>query len=159
VWFVHGGLKRLSAEELATEKALETFLALQDNLHRFLGTFGAILGLIVLSTGAQRQAVLAYAPHTEYDSELVLVYGFFFSILVAAVYLPTYLTLARVGNDIRDAFYPAVPPTSPEWEDRTAKRDKLGGVLELQVGPLSRFKASAAILTPLVGSLIALVLK
>jgi hypothetical protein len=87
------------------------------------------------------------------------VYGLFFSILVAAVYLPTHLTLARVGHDIRDAFFPAVSPTSPEWTDRTAKRDKLGGVLELQVGALSRFKASAAILTPLVGSLIALVLK
>ena len=28
VWFVHGGLKKLATEELATEKALRTFLAL-----------------------------------------------------------------------------------------------------------------------------------
>jgi hypothetical protein len=70
VWFVHGGLKRLSAEELATEKALETFVALQDNLHRFLGTLGAILGMIVLSAGAQRQAVpLTHpAPNTTTNS-------------------------------------------------------------------------------------------
>jgi hypothetical protein len=124
VWFVHGGLKELAAEEeLGTEKVLKTFLALQSDLHRFLGTLGAILGLIILSAAAQRRAVLAYKPGTEYGYELVLVYGFFFSILVAAVYLPTQLTLAGVGNRIRDAFFPAVPPSSPEWHDRTAKRE------------------------------------
>ena len=159
VWFVHGGLKQLAAEDLGTDKALKTFLALQNDLHRFLGTMGAILGLIILSAGAQRRAVLAYAPGTDYGYELVLVYGFFFSILVAAVYLPTHLTLTSVGISIRDAFFPAVSPTSPEWEDRMAKREKLGGQLELQVGALGRFKASAAILTPLAGSLIGLVLK
>jgi hypothetical protein len=141
------------------DRPLDTFIALQRDLHRFLGTLGAILGLLILSTAAQRRAVVAYAPHTEYGYELVLVYGFFFSILVAAVYLPTQLTLARVGDSIRDTCFPAVPPTSPEWEDRTAKREKLGGVLGLQVGPLGQFKTSAAILTPLVGSLIGLLLK
>lgn len=159
VWFVHGGLKQLAAEDLGTEKALSTFLSLQSELHRFLGTLGAILGLIILSASAQRRAVLAYAPATEYGYELVLVYGLFFSILVAAIYLPTHLTLADVGNRIRNAFFPAVPPSSPEWENRSAKREKLGTVLELQVGPLGRFKASAAILTPFVGSLIGLLLK
>jgi len=159
VWFVHGGLKQLSAEDLATEKALKIFLALQGDLQRFLTALGAILGLIIVSAGAQRQAVLAYAPATDYDYELVLVYGLFFSILVAAVYLPTHLTLLRVGHRMRDEFFPAVAPTSPEWEATTAKRDKLGTLLELQVGPLGRFKASAAILTPLIGSLVGLVLK
>ena len=158
VWFVHGGLKKLATEELATEKALRTFLALDTELHRFLGTLGAILGLFILSTSAQREAVLAYKPDTEYGYEFVLVQGFLFSALIAAVYLPTYLTLDEVGKGIRDAFFPDLPPTSPEWDDRTAKRERLGGVLRIQVGPFGRFKASAAILTPLVGSLIGLLL-
>jgi hypothetical protein len=159
IWFVHGGLKKLGAEDLGTESAQKTFLSLQSDLRRFLGTLGAILGLIILSAGAQRRAVLAYAPGTEYGYELVLVYGFFFSILVAAVYLPTQLTLVRVGNGIRDAVFPALPPTSPEWEERAAKREKLGDMLDLQEGPFGRFKASAAILTPLIGSLVGLLLK
>ena len=86
-------------------------------------------------------------------------YGLFFSILVAAVYLPTYLTFANLGSRIRNAVLPALPPTSPEWEEQTAKREMLGSVLGLQAGPLSQLKASAAILTPLVGSLIGLLLK
>jgi hypothetical protein len=159
VWFAHGGLKQLADEDLRTMKALNTFLSLQSELQRFLGTLGAILGMIILSASAQRRAVLAYAPETEYGYELVLVYGFFFSLLVASVYLPTHLTLNRVGNCIRDAFFPSVPPMSPEWDERTAKREKLGNLLQLQVGPLGRFKASAAILTPLGGSLVGLLLK
>ena len=104
-------------------------------------------------------AVLAYAPKTDYGYELVLVYGFLFSILVACVYLPTHLTLARVGGGIRDAYFPSVPPSSSEWELQSARRDRRATMLQLQMGPIGRYKASAAILTPLIGSLISLLLK
>jgi hypothetical protein len=119
---------------------------------------GAILGLLVLVTGAQRQVVLAYAPATDYGYELVLVYGLFFSVLVAAVYLPTHLTLAAVGHGICDAFFPDLSPGEPQWEDQTKKREKLSALLELGTGPFGRLKASAAILTPLLGSLVTLLL-
>ncbi len=167
-----------TTRELGTEPALRSFLELQAELQRFLGTLGAILGLLILSTGAQRLAVLSYPVKTEYGYGIVLAYGFFFSILVAAVYLPTHLTLTSVGNGIRDAFFPELLPTpehqpeadheTPEasatehrdtWDERAAKREKLGAMLGLQVGPLSQFKTSAAILTPFIGSLTALLLK
>jgi hypothetical protein len=178
IWLVRGGLRHLATQDLGTERALHSFLRLQGDLQRFLGALGAILGLLILATGAQRLAVLSYPVKTEYGYGLVLVYGFFFSILVAAVYLPTHLTLTSVGNRIRDAFFPELLPTPedvPEadretreapatehadtWEERAAKREKLGTMLGLQVGPLSQFKASAAILTPFIGSLTALLLK
>lgn len=158
VWFVHGGLKRLE-EHLGTKRSLELFLSLQSDLQRFLATLGAILGLLILSAGAQRRVVLAYKPQTEYGYELVLVYGFLFSVLVACIYLPTHLTLTTIGNRIRDAFFPPVPPNSAAWERRMTEREKLGNVLQLQMGPLGRFRASAAILTPFIGSLISLLFK
>jgi hypothetical protein len=158
VWFVHGGLKLLARRDLRSDESLKTFLSLQDDLHRFLGVLGAIIGLLVLSTGAQRRAVLWYSPGTHYGFELVLVYGFLFTILVAAVYLPTYLTLTNVANRIRDAVFPPVPPSAPEWGDQTEKREKLASVLQLEQGPFGRVKASVAILTPLLGSLTGLLL-
>lgn len=158
VWFVHGGLKLLARRDLGTDESLGTFLSLQDAAGRFLGVLGAIIGLLVLSTGAQRRAVLSYSPHTQYGSELVLVYGFLFTILVAAVYLPTYLTLTNVGNRIRDAVFPPVSASSPEWVDRIERREKLGRVLGLEQGPVARLKASVAILTPLLSSLVGLLL-
>ena len=79
--------------------------------------------------------------------------------LVAVIYLPTHLSLTTLGERIRNGFFPEVSPAAPEWEDRVAKRERLGTMLEIQVGPLTQFKASAAILTPLAASLVALVLK
>jgi hypothetical protein len=158
IWFVHGGLKRLGRVAKPTGETMRTLQSLEGELHRFLGTLGAILGLLILSSGAQRRAVLAFRPSANYPYENVLVYGLFFSILIAAVYLPTFVTLTAVANRICDSFFPEVSPLSPDWEERTAKRDKLRALLPLQAGPFSRFKASAAILTPLVGSLTGLLL-
>lgn len=159
VWLVHGGLKRLAARDLRDDLSVPTFLSLQGDLNHFLSILGAILGLIVLAASAQRRTVLAFAPATDFPYEGVLLYGLFFSILVAAIYIPTHVTLARVGAAICDQVFPPVPPTSPEWDERTAKREKLGAVLSLDVGLVGRFKASVAILTPLVGSLVGLLLK
>ena len=158
IWLVRGGLT-VVARDTVTERALEGYRSLQGDLQRFLGALGAILGLLVLATAAQRHAVLDFAPATSYDFELVLVYGLFFSILIAAVYLPTHLTLVAVGGRLRDAFFPPVDPSAPEWEERTRQREQFSRLLQLDVGPFGRLHASAAILTPLVGSLIALVLK
>jgi hypothetical protein len=158
VWFVHGGLKQLTATDPATEGAMETFISLQSDLRRFLDTLAAILGLLILSTGAQRRVRACVRPEGGVRLRARARVRTLFSILVAAVYLPTYATLTRVGNGILDTFFPRVSPASPEWEDRTAKREKLTAVLGLQDGPLVGFRASAAILTPFVGSLIALVL-
>jgi hypothetical protein len=163
IWFVHGGLKLLGRQDLGSDESLKTFLSLQDAAGRFLGVLGAIIGLLVLSTGAQRRAVLWYSQHhphqrAHYGFELVLVYGFLFTILVAAVYLPTYLTLTDVGNRIRDAVFPSVPASRPEWADRLEKREKLGQALGLEQGPVGRLKSGVAILTPLLGSLVGLLL-
>jgi hypothetical protein len=158
IWLVHGGLKVLAGRDLKSEESLKTFLSLQDELSRFLGVLGAIIGLLVLSTGAHRRAVLSYAPTTRYGFELVLAYGFLFTILVAAVYLPAHLTRTRVASEIRDAVFPSVPPSAHDWIERTNRRKKLGNTLGLEQGPLAQFKTSVAILTPLLGSLTGLLL-
>ena len=118
IWLVRGGLT-VVAGEVARARALDTFRSLQGDLQRFLGDPGCDPRPLVLATAAQRHAVLAYAPAEKYDFELVLVYGLFFSILIAAIYLPTHLTLVAVGNGLRDLFFPPLPPSAPEWDERT----------------------------------------
>jgi hypothetical protein len=180
IWLVRDGLRQLGQQPLSTEgaktTALKTFLICKDDLNRFLGTLGAILGLLVLSTAAHRQMVLSYVTysvyykqpdkngtiipaHADYGFQLVLVFGLVFTLLIAAVYLPTHLTRTRVADRIRDAYFPALSPDSPEWTNRTAKRDQLAGVLGLGDGPLSQFKTAVPILTPLISALIGLLLK
>jgi hypothetical protein len=159
IWLVHGGLRRLAADgDLQTEKAGERFLSLRSDLRLFLNVLGASLALLVLTTGAVRRAVTGFDRFYDYGYELVLLYGFFFSILIAAVYLPTYLTLARVGNGIVDACFPNVPTTAPKWEDRTGRREELGRLLDIQAGPFGGLKGTGVILTPFATSLIGLLL-
>ena len=172
IWLTHAKIKTLAHRaDLASAAALHDFLIHQSRVKRFLGALGAILGLLVLATAAHRQAVLAYDHQLhckptclntfqpiDYGYQLVLMYGLFFSILIAAVYLPTHLSLFNVGNKIRDAFLEQVLPNAPEWQDRTANREKLGSLLELDVGPIGRLKASAAILAPLISGLTGLLL-
>jgi hypothetical protein len=175
IWLTHAKLTELAdrvGKDLTREGALHDFLIHQARLKRFLIALGAILGLLVLATAAQRQTVLAYDHKLhctptcqrdfqpiDYGYQLVLIYGLFFSILIAAVYLPTHLSLTNAGNQIRNEFFADIPPSAPEWQDRTANREKLGSLLELDVGPLGRLKASAAILTPLISGLTGLLLQ
>src|SRR5262249_34934116 len=58
IWVAHGGLRILARSDLADDESLTTFLRLQNAVHQFLGVLGAIVGLLVLSTGAHRRAVL-----------------------------------------------------------------------------------------------------
>jgi hypothetical protein len=180
IWLVRDGLRQLGQQPLSTESArttaLKTFLICKDDLNRFLGTLGAILGLLVLSTAAHRQMVLSYVTysayhkqpdktgriipaHADYGFQLVLVFGLVFTLLIAAIYLPTHLTRTRVADRIRDAYIPALSPDSPQWSSQSAKRDQLAGVLGLGDGPLSQFKTAVPIMTPLIGALIGLLLK
>jgi hypothetical protein len=96
----------------------------------------------------------SYAAHADYGFQLVLVFGLVFTLLIAAIYLPTHLTRTRVADRIRDAYIPALSPDSPEWSSQSAKRDQLAGVLGLGDGPLSQFKTAVPIMTPLIGALV-----
>ena len=44
VWIVHGGLKLLARDDLKSEQSLRAFLTIQDDVGRFLGVLGAIIG-------------------------------------------------------------------------------------------------------------------
>jgi hypothetical protein len=73
IWLVRDGLRQLGQQPLSTESArttaLKTFLICKDDLNRFLGTLGAILGLLVLSTAAHRQMVLSYVTYSAYHKQ------------------------------------------------------------------------------------------
>ena len=61
--------RRPLSTEGAKTTALKTFLICKDDLNRFLGTLGAILGLLVLSTAAHRQMVLSYVTYSAYHKQ------------------------------------------------------------------------------------------
>lgn len=138
----------------ARQSALAGFLRLREVLHGSLLILGTIIGAATLATGALRNALLSYAhdahAHITFPIEYVLGYGLFFSALLAVVYVPVYGRLRALGEEL-------VTDYSDRTDDSIAaleERQKLRGLLNLDVGASEAFAAGLAILAPLASSLL-----
>jgi hypothetical protein len=151
IWLIRARLERLGTD--ATKENLRTYLALRSELDRHLAYLGGVVGLAVLSSAVLR-SVLA-ETNTAYPPEAVILYGIALSLIVALVFVPTYLAAQAVGGKIRDGIAP-LPDRGP-FADGLAERRKLEDVLGLTVSASASFRAAVAIFAPLLGSLTSLV--
>jgi hypothetical protein len=163
IWLLHGEMKELLARPVPGPGELEELLALRDKLQRFLAVSGTIIGLAILGAGAERNMISAYTADFHvtggFPIEYVLIYGLFFSGLLALVYFPTHLTLQALAARLRDRYAP-VPAVDADgaWVEEWRRRGLLEDALSMKVGAGATFKTGVAILTPLIGSLTGLLL-
>jgi hypothetical protein len=163
MWLAHVKLRQM-ARAPVTEKSVAEFLAVRETLHNLLLFVGALIGMAILAAGAERQAIAAYSALTNandpgrFPAEYVLVYGIYFSALLALAYVPVHLTLTAVGCRLREHYFPLPLPSDDKWAEICGKRDTFDGLLQLRTGPGTALKASAAILTPLIASMTGLLL-
>lgn len=174
-------LGRLGTEDPAAADAIERYLQYRRQLMLFLLVLGTVVGLVTLGAGAGRQALLAWlsradvqvgldwyeAGTTYYPVELILVYGGYFTVLLAMMYVPVHATLQRVGSGLARQLaplpWPAEPPSdSPEeqrqWIAAYERRGRLEARLELHVTARQRLEAAVGILTPLASGLVSYLL-
>jgi len=138
---------------------IERYLDLRTLLQRVLAVEGAILGAAILASGALRNAVVAYTKvQSSYPREYVLLYGAYFTLLLALLYAPVYLRLLEVGRANVDAACKPEEPASPAWLPAYEKRKKLEEHLQLEVATSASFRAGIAILAPLASALVGLLL-
>ena len=98
---------------------------------------------------------------SDFTVESVLIYGAYFSFLIAAIYAPTYVAVREVGRRIRDDIcgpLPADPRDPAAWEGWQLKRASIDGFLELDVSTPQRLRTALAILAPVAGSALSLLL-
>jgi hypothetical protein len=161
IWLVHGALKEMLARS-PQEGDLEELLDLRETLQRFLFVSGSIIGLAILGAGAERNMIAAFVGDstkpTGFPIEFVLIYGCFFSAILALVYFPTQLTLTRTCRVVRDHYAPLPNPSDATWAAIWQKRTLLDDALSMKVGASGSFKAGVTILTPLLGSVTGLLL-
>jgi hypothetical protein len=169
IWVVGLRLDRLfrDAGRTPTDADVNEFIRLRQTLMLLLGVVAAIIGLATLATGALRNAVLALdafakpntsPPPYQFDEQYVLIYGLFFTGLLAVAFLPSFFAMRSAGGRIRDAALPLLPPTSPDFAARVDARTKLDTFLQINVSASASFKASVAIFTPLATALVGLLL-
>jgi hypothetical protein len=171
VWLLQETVTRLGATLAAASRAEETrevtwepaartvFASMMHKrtvLQQLLLAAGLIIGAATLATGALRLAVLAAVPDAPFPPAYPLLYGGFFTVVLAFVYLPAYLSLQRLGNSLVDGCWP-VPSAKPD-KDWYESRERASAALGLTVSAKDSFQAGAAILAPLLTSVLTVLL-
>lgn len=143
---------------LAARQASD-LLALRDRLARVLLALGLAVGAATLSTGALRAAVLA--SHAQSAAQVPAIgpwlFGAWATLLLSVFYFPAYLELQKVSLRLANVMYPLDWPGQPGtgWYD---ERTAFTTLLKLDLGPLQAFRTGIAVLGPLLGSLLGLLL-
>lgn len=159
IWLVQIALlENFRNSEDIEEDSILLFLDLHKYLRRFLGIAGIIIGIATLSTGALGNARMAIEPNVDTTPEITIIYGAFFSGLLALAYLPTYLTFQAKGRVICETIFPMPSPKSERWDNWFVKQTALAKLLKLEINARDSFEAGVSILAPLFGGVISFLL-
>jgi hypothetical protein len=125
---------------------------------RFLGLAGATIGLAVLASGAlQRAVVPMFVEETDLPSSSALLYGAFFTAILAVVYLPAHLSLRRLCADLRDVWYPMADmpdPTDDGFATWLDGRKRIDGLTQLDMTVSQQLQAAIFVFTPLLSGIL-----
>jgi hypothetical protein len=143
--------------------SIRGLVRLRELMHQALGILGAVLTAGVLTTGALRNALIAWSenpanldPVTDpFPLEDLLGYGVFFSALLALIYAPVHMRYQSKGRELMERHAPLPDVDQPGWSAALQRRNELQGLLLLGVTPTASFQAGVAILAPLASSLLA----
>lgn len=173
IWAAQGALEKLGDESRAAQEKgaaaaetvgrVEHFLALRSRVELYLLAAGTIIGAATLATGALRQAVIAHSPRYEHQFMVqdVLGYGLIFSFLLALVYAPAYARLAQTRSLLLGELAPLPGQGAggqKPWDEWNKERKAADEMLHANAGFFASMTGAVSILTPLLGSLVALLL-
>jgi hypothetical protein len=175
IWRIHGEVSDAIAQRRQpTASDVSSLLRRRRLLNRMLAIQGGILGAAIISTGALRQALLAWndylndhpvyrklhpdAAVAEFPYVYVLIYGAFFSALLALIYAPAFARVQAHGRKLQDEAVPLASPTDLSFSEKYQRRKDLGELLQLEMTTTASFRAGVAILAPLATSILGLVL-
>lgn len=126
--------------------------------------FVTFVVIAIVTTGTVRAAWVQFAEQqltrdeaaTQFPDSYVLLYGLYFSVLMAAVTVPLVASYRRRAKEFVDARYP-VPSDARISQDGVDSRSRLEGVLNLSVTIIRTPIAIFAVFTPLITSALATV--
>jgi hypothetical protein len=139
--------------------SINDFLTLRSQLQRLLVINGIIIGLSTLSAGAMREALKSVTGIEPIPKEYVLVYGTYFSSMLALAYFPAYIRSVQAGEKILEFHYPLekipLPKTGDDhdvlWYEQ---RHHLRAFLEIDPATSLNIIRSFSIFSPVIGSII-----
>ena len=160
LWVVHAALKDTFKDRASGREQISEFLRLRAYTQGFLSVAGAINGVATLSAWALHAAMHAYQAHQHQDEPPhlhVLLYGAYYSVVLALAYAPTHLALNAVGRQICVNVLP-VPSERGSWTDWESNRKVLEQLLQPQLTGKVLLERGGAIWGPFIGSILSLLL-
>jgi hypothetical protein len=134
----------------------------QAQLKRFLSLTSALLGVSMLSVGALRNLINAsVAPSASAEmlpTTSVMSYGFYYSGLIASLYVPAHKTLKDVGQALAERLVWQSLGAHPTWKQRQEEQQAVRDHLGLQDSALQELQQGLAVFAPLLASISSLVL-
>ncbi len=136
--------ERLEAGTAADDLVRE-FREVRRRLRGVLALFGVVLTLLMIALGAAANELINDPPE-----ELVLLIGLALAALLALVYLPSQVRLAKTAESIVDHYLPLATPEAPaRWAERLAARRALRAELGFGSGIVVAAEGAAIIFGPL----------
>jgi hypothetical protein len=127
---------------------------LRRHLRRLLGAFGLLLTLIVVTTAARRQLVLAFNPHATYSQEFVLLYGLLFAAVLALFHLAAAMALDGRCERLLAQYAPVPDPAGEAISAPLTRRTDLAAFLGMGASWQKSFQDGVIIFAPLLTALI-----
>ena len=134
--------------------AVQEFNHYRSYLQAYLVIAGILISLVVLSTGAMRQALIEFssANADAFTNNMVLAHGLYFTFLLAMLYVPTYVVVQMYGRLLRDKVYPVT--TLDDYKGKEPLRKQFDEMLNLNITVGQNLRAGLFILAPLATSFI-----
>lgn len=152
--FVH--MLEKSGVESNQELSIEEYVGRRNLLQQLLLMNGVTIGLSTLAAGAMRTAIIS-STGRHIPEEYVVIYGAYFTFVLAAIYIPTYLKSVEVGKVLLknkcglEGCNVGVDPK--EWIERYTHHKHMKEYLDLNEDAVAHFRKGMFILTPFLGGI------
>ena len=158
VWRTHRALSRAVTDRVSALATFELLNPLRAVFTSALTAVGVLVTEATLATGALRGTLIQVdeGVAARFPPEFVVLYGGFFTLLLAAAAAPTYGRLRRRSADVVDTLLPVLPPTADGWRDRLAERRDLATFLHADTSATQAFQAAVLVAGPLLSGLVSL---
>jgi hypothetical protein len=107
IWLVYIASRNLGSNSRPDENAITEYLQLRKQLDFFVMIAGILIGMGTLTIGALRHALRSLEKsELVIQPEVILLYGAYFSLLMALVFVPTRVAFQSTGEHLRDSLFP-----------------------------------------------------
>jgi MFS family permease len=163
LWLINPAAEKAYAGETGSSDSyyqfIESYKSFRSDLQLYLAIAGILISMVVLSTEALRNALIDFQPANEdiFSASMAIVYGLYFALVLALIYVPTFLQLQKLGRNFIDKIYPV--KSLVEYGEKKDRRDQVEELLNLKIGVFANLRSGLFILAPLVTSLFSSVIK